>query len=162
MQALESIRVFSRFKFFSRLHFGHKWLMHFGCASGFSKLCHVVFGRGFILGCGTYRWSSSLGKHQGCFGHFVLMCSLWTFLSHMDNISSSFFHVSCGVFWQKSYVDMWRHWGSRIMRVFLGPLNKVSSSTTNIFWWYRPSFYRGLCPICFSRELGFGGFVFML
>ncbi len=27
----------------SKLHFGHRWLTHFGCASGFLKLCHMFF-----------------------------------------------------------------------------------------------------------------------
>jgi hypothetical protein len=33
-----------RHKDFSRLHFGHRWFTHFGCASGFSRLCHTFFG----------------------------------------------------------------------------------------------------------------------
>jgi hypothetical protein len=50
---------------------------------------------------------------------------------------------------------MWGHYRSRIMGIFLGSFNKALGSTINIFWWYRPSFYGGLCPICFSRELSF-------
>jgi hypothetical protein len=38
----------------SRLHFGHRWLKHFGFVSGFLGLCHAFFERGFILRCGTY------------------------------------------------------------------------------------------------------------
>jgi len=66
---------------------------------------------------------------------------------------------------------MWGHYRSRIvgvfsgsktMGVFLGPLGKGLGLTTNILWWYKPSFYGRLCPICFSRELGFGGSVFVL
>jgi hypothetical protein len=56
---------------------------------------------------------------------------------------------------------MWGHYGFRIVGVFLGSLSEVSDLTTNILWWYRPSFYEGLCPIYFSRELGFGGSVFV-
>jgi hypothetical protein len=48
------------------------------------------------------------------------------------------------------------------MRVLSRPLNKALGSTIDILWWYRPSLYGGLCPIYFSRELGFGGFVFAL
>jgi hypothetical protein len=44
VQALESIKVFSKHKDFSMLHFGHKRLMHFGYANGFSRLCHTFFG----------------------------------------------------------------------------------------------------------------------
>jgi hypothetical protein len=54
------------------------------------------------------------------------------------------------------------HYESKIMGVFSGPLKKASSSTIDILWWYRPSFYGRLCPFYFSRELGFGGFVFVL
>jgi hypothetical protein len=57
---------------------------------------------------------------------------------------------------------MWGHYGFKITGVFLGPLSKASGSTTDIFWWYKPSFYGRLCPICFFRELGFGGSIFML
>jgi len=89
MQVLESIKDFSRHKFFLRLHFGHKWFTHIGCANGFSRLCHAFFGQGFILGCGTYQWSSFPGKHLSCFGHFVLKCSSSMFLFHMG--STSFF-----------------------------------------------------------------------
>jgi len=48
------------------------------------------------------------------------------------------------------------------MGVFLGPLNKVLGLISDILWKYRPSFYGRFCPIYFSRELGFDGFVFML
>jgi hypothetical protein len=48
---------------------------------------------------------------------------------------------------------MWGHYGFRIMRDFLRPLNEVSCWTTNILWWYRPSFYGGLCPIYFFKEV---------
>jgi hypothetical protein len=47
---------------------------------------------------------------------------------------------------------MWGHYGSKIMRVFSRPFNKVSSSTTNILWWYKLSFYGGLCPFVFIRS----------
>jgi len=35
MQALKSIRDLLRHKNSSRLHFGHRWFMHIGCANGF-------------------------------------------------------------------------------------------------------------------------------
>ncbi len=40
MQALESIKDFFKQKDSLKLHFGHKWLTHFGCANGLSGLCH--------------------------------------------------------------------------------------------------------------------------
>jgi hypothetical protein len=44
MQALESIRDLSKHIDFLGLHFGHIWLTHFGCVSGFLELCHAFFG----------------------------------------------------------------------------------------------------------------------
>jgi hypothetical protein len=41
------------------------------------------------------------------------------------------------------------------------PFSEALGLSINIFWWYRPFLYGGLCPICFFKELGFGGFVFM-
>ncbi len=50
---------------------------------------------------------------------------------------------------------MWGHYGSKIVGVFPRPPSEASDSTTNILWRYKPSLYGGLCPIYFSRELGF-------
>jgi hypothetical protein len=44
MQALESIRDLCKHINFLGLQFGHRWLMHFGCASGFSEVYHAFFG----------------------------------------------------------------------------------------------------------------------
>ncbi len=118
--------------------------------------------RGFISKCGAYQGSSFPRRHLGCFGHFVFMCSLLTFLFHMDITSFFFFSSSFGEFQWESYAYMCEYYGSRIVGVFSGPLSKMSSSTTNIFWWYGPSLYGGLCPICFSKELGFDGSIFVL
>jgi hypothetical protein len=41
------------------------------------------------------------------------------------------------------------------------PLSEAVNLTTDILWWYKPSLYGGLCPICFSRDLGFGGSIFV-
>jgi hypothetical protein len=57
---------------------------------------------------------------------------------------------------------MWGHYGSRIIRALSRALNETSGLTINILWWYKPFFYGGLCPIRFSKELGFGGSVFVL
>jgi hypothetical protein len=43
---------------------------------------------------------------------------------------------------------------SRIVGVFLRPLSKTSGLTTDILWWYIPSFYGGLCPIYFVWGVG--------
>jgi hypothetical protein len=148
-------------KDFSRLHFGHRWLTHFGFVSGFLRLCHAFFERGFILRFGTYWQSSSFGRCISCFGHFVLMCRLLTFLFHSNNTSSFFLPVSFNGFWQENYVSMWGHYGSRVMIVYSGSFGKVLGPITNLIWWYKLYFYGRLCFNCFFRELGFGGFVFM-
>jgi hypothetical protein len=48
------------------------------------------------------------------------------------------------------------------MGAFSGPLSETSGLTTDIFWWYMPSFYGGLCPIWFFGELGFSGSLFVI
>jgi hypothetical protein len=212
--------------------------MHFGCVSGFSGLCHTIFGWSFFLGRGAYQWSSFLRRHLGCFGHFVLMCSSLVFLFHI-NSTSSFLLTFFGGFQQNNYASMWKHHGSRIMgssmleehiyvnwmeydikvqlntfmtylevfntwyqlshnlclkhflcwyphfpnmlcntmfsffitiiisfvkyaTIFSRPFSKVSSSTTNILWWYRHFIYGRLCLICFFRESDFDDFVFVI
>jgi hypothetical protein len=89
------------------------------------------------------------------------MCHSLTFLSHLDNIPFFFLFVFFDEFQQKSYVGMWGHFGSRVMGIYLGPISKTLSLTINFLWWYTPFIYGGLCPICFSKRLGFGGFVFV-
>jgi hypothetical protein len=97
VQALESIKDFFKHKDSSRLHFGHRWLTHFGCANGFSKLYHAFLGWGLISRCGAYWWFFSYGKHTSYFGHFVFMCHSSTFLFHSNSISfSSFMFFSVG------------------------------------------------------------------
>jgi len=132
MQALKSIKVFFRHRNSLQLHFGHIWLMHFAHASGFLRLCHAFFGWGFISKCGAYQWSSSLGRWPSYFGHFVLVCSSLTFLSHIDNTSSFSLPIFLSEFWQNNYGCMWGHYGSKIARVFLRPFSKTSGSTIDI------------------------------
>jgi hypothetical protein len=144
---LESIRNLSKNRIFSRLYFGHRWFMHFGCGNGFLGLCHSFFGWSFISGCYAYRWSSSPKRCPGCLGHFVLVCGSSTFLFHIDNMFFFFLPISFNEFQQENYTGMWGHYGSKTMGVFSGPLSEVLSSTTNILSWYRPFFYGGLCPI---------------
>ncbi len=126
----------------------------------FKTLSCIFFGWVFFSTCGAYQWFSSLGKCIGCIGHFFLMCHSSTFLFHSN--STSFLFVSFGKFQQKHFAGMWGHYGSRVMGVYLGPLNKALGPTTNHLWWYMPFIYKELCPICFSRELGFVGSVFVL
>jgi hypothetical protein len=56
---------------------------------------------------------------------------------------------------------MWGHYGPKIVRVVLGPLNETLGSIVDIIWWYRFFFYGGLCPIYFSRVLGSNGSIFV-
>ncbi len=162
MQALESIIILFKHKDSLGLHFGHKWFTHFKCANGFLGLCHAFFGWSFISRRGTYRWFSSFERHPSCYGHFVFMCHLLTFLSHLDNSSSFFLLISFNGFQQDIYASMWGHYGSKVMWVYWGPFNKMSSPTTNLLWWYKLFIYGGLFPIYFSRELSFSGFIFVL
>jgi len=60
------------------------------------------------------------------------------------------------------FVGIWGQYESKIMGGFLGLFNEVLGSTSNSFRGIVSFFYEGLCPICFSSELGFHGFVFML
>jgi len=94
-------------------------------------------------------------RHKSCIRHFVLMCHSSMFLYHSEITPSFFLLVSFGEFWQESYVGVWGHYGSR-------PLNEVSSFIINLLWWYKYFIYGRLFPICFYKELGFGGFVFVL
>jgi hypothetical protein len=80
----------------------------------------------------------------------------------MNNISFFFILVSFDEFQKESYAGMWGHYGFKIVGVFLGPLSEASSSTANILWWYGPFRYGGLCPICFFREFGSNGSIFVL
>jgi hypothetical protein len=48
------------------------------------------------------------------------------------------------------------------MGLYSRALSKALNPTIDLFWWYRPFNYGRLCPIYFYKELGFGGFVFML
>jgi hypothetical protein len=80
----------------------------------------------------SFSWECS-----NCFGHFVFMCNLSTFIFHIDN-TSFFFHVSFGRFRQESYANMCPHYKSKIMGVFKGPLAKHQAQLLISF-----------CCICF-------------
>jgi hypothetical protein len=47
------------------------------------------------------------------------------------------------------------------MGIYSGPFSEASGPTIDIFWWYKPFIYGGLCPINLFSELGFGGFIFV-
>jgi len=78
----------------------------------------------------------------------------------MDN-TSFFLLVSFGRFQRESYASVWGHYGSKIMGVFSRPLSKALSLIIDILRWYNLSLYGGLCPICFSRESGYGDSIFV-
>ncbi len=77
---------------------GHRCLMHFGCANEFSRLCFAFFGWNLISRHDAYQWSSSLGKRTCCIGHFILMCHSLTLLSHSNNTSFFFLPIFFGEF----------------------------------------------------------------
>ncbi len=121
----------------------------FAYASGFLKLCHAFFGWGIILGHGAYGWSSSPRRCSHCFGHFVFMCSLSTFLFHMNNTSFSFLHVFFGGYWQENYACMCGHYGSRIMGIFSRPLTRHHAQLLISFSGIRLLFTEDCAPSTF-------------
>jgi hypothetical protein len=98
-----------------------------------------------------------LGGAQVALGILFSCVARWLFLFHSTNTSFFFLLVSFGEFWQENYVGMWGHYGSIIMGVYSGPFSETLGLTIDLFGWYRPFIYGGLCPIYFSRELGFSG-----
>ncbi len=59
-----------------------------------------------------------LGDAHVVLGILFLCVARRPFLSHMDNTSFFFFLVFFNKFQQESYVNMWGHYGSKIMGVF--------------------------------------------
>jgi hypothetical protein len=47
------------------------------------------------------------------------------------------------------------------MGVYSRPFSKASNPNIDLLWWYKPLIYGRLCPIYFSRELGFGGSIYV-
>jgi hypothetical protein len=117
-----------------------------GVSVGFCDFVKHFLDEVFFSGHGTYWWSFYLGKHISCIGHFVFMCRSLTFLFH-SNITSFFLFVFFGGFWQKSYVGMWGHYGSRVMGVYSRPFSKTSNPIIDLLWWYKSFVYGRLCPI---------------
>ncbi len=88
---------------------------------------------------------------------------LWAFCPYVSFVNFFislkqylFFLITFGGFQQESYVDMWEHYGSRVMGVYSRPLSKVLSPTTNLFWWYKPYLWK-IVPHLFFLKLGFSG-----
>jgi len=93
--------------------------------------------------------SHSFGGHHCCFAlaappSFKPCPSTYFWLS-------TWTHLCLGL---ENYISMWGHYGFRIVGVFLRPLSEVLGLISNILWGYRPFLYGGLCPICFTNELG--------
>ncbi len=118
-----------------------------GVLTGSQNFCHTFFQWYFISRHGAYLWSSFLGKCPCYFGHFVLMCSSSTFLSHIDNTSSLFLPIFFGKFQQEIYASMWGHYESKIVGEFSRPFSEALGLTIDILWWYTPYFYGRVCPI---------------
>jgi hypothetical protein len=134
----------------------------YGCANGFLGFWHAFFGWGFILRRGTYQWFwTFLGDAQvtlGILSSYVVhqpSYFIWIFFLF------SFFLFLLMNFKQENYASMWGHYGSKVMGAYSRPFNEVLGSTIDLFWWYMPFIYGGLCPICFLRELKFGGSIFV-
>jgi hypothetical protein len=56
---------------------------------------------------------------------------------------------------------MWGHYGTKVMGVYSRLFNMVLGPTSNFLWWYKCFVYGRLCPIYFSRELGFSGSIYV-
>jgi hypothetical protein len=97
------------------------------------------------------------------FGHFVLMCSSSTFLSHMDNtFFSSFLYILAGfnkiVIMQVCGDIM----GLGSWEFFQDPLVRHQAQLPISFGGIGIFSMEDLCPICFFKELGSSSFVFVL
>ncbi len=160
MQDLESIKDLFRHKNSLGFHFGHMWLMHFRCASGFSRICQTFFGWGFISKHGTYQWSSSFRRHHVALG--ILSSCVVCQPSYLTWTTFSFFFlVFFGEFRHENYVGMWGHNGSKIMGVFSRPLTRCQARLPISFASIGLFSMDDCASISFSKKLGFSGFVFM-
>jgi hypothetical protein len=86
VQLLESIKNLSKHKNSSRLHFGHKWLTHFGFASGFSIFCHAFLDEILFLNVAHIDDLPFLGNVQVSLGIFS-SCVIDLFISHGQYLS---------------------------------------------------------------------------
>jgi hypothetical protein len=70
------------------------------------------------------------------------MCHLSAFLFHLDNYTSFFFLlIPFGKFQQENYIDMWGHYGLKVMGFYSGPLSEAPSLTIDLLWLYKPFIY---------------------
>lgn len=136
--------------------------MHFECVSEFLALCNKFFQMRFYFRTWCISMIFLSWEMPRLFWTFFLHVQLITLLFHMDNTSLFFLLIYFSKFQQENYANMQGHYGSKIGGVFLGPFSEALGLTISILWWHRPFFYGGSCPIYFFRELGFGGFIFVL
>jgi len=125
------------------------FVMHFLTKALFQDMEHI---NDFGLSWEMHKlfWASFL--------HMSFVDLLILFRQFFFLLPSYFFYE----FWQENYVGMWGHYGSKFMGVYSRPLSEVSNSTIDLLWWYMPFIYGRLCPICFFKELWFGGSIFVL
>jgi len=90
--------------------------------------------------------------------YFSIVFSLDSYLSPSrslgvhHNISSFFLLIFFGDFWQKNYVGMLGHYGSRVMRIYSRPLGKVLGLITNLLWCISFIYMEDYVPIIFLRS----------
>jgi hypothetical protein len=89
------------------------------------------------------------------------MCCLLTFFFHLDSFSFFFLIVFFNELQHESYAGVRRHYGSKVLGIYLGPFNKALGPTTDLFWWYGPFIYGRLCPFFFFKGWSFGNFIFV-
>jgi hypothetical protein len=92
---------------------------------------------------------SSCVVHQPSYVTWTIFSSS-SFLYLLASFDKNVMHVSgdimCLVSWES----------------FQGLLVRCQIRLVDIHLWHKPSFYRGLCPIYFSRKLGSSGSTFLL
>jgi len=132
VQALESIPNLSGHRSSSRLHLGHRCFTYFGCTNGFSQNFATHFLDEVLFQDMVHIDNLPLLGNNQIVLNILFSCEVChLFISYGQYL---LFLLSClfGEFRLESYVGMWGHYGSRIVGIFLTPLNEVLSLTTDI------------------------------
>jgi hypothetical protein len=124
-----------------------------------------IFWMRFYFKSGAYWWFFFLWKTHKLLWAFCLHVSLIDLLFSLKQYFFYFLHVFFGRFQQNSYVDMWGHYGSNVMGVYLGPIQgplaEHQAQLLISFGGIGLLFMKNCAPIYFSRELGFNDFIFV-
>jgi hypothetical protein len=75
--------------------------------------------------------------------------SLINLLISLGHTYFFFLPIFFGEFQQENYANIWGHYGSKVMGIYSRPLNEISGSTLDLFWWYKLFIFARLCPFTF-------------